>query len=179
MSSDDEEDWFEQALRESESESENEQVAEVEEERLNGRIVAVGDIVTYHLLRNDVLPAVSLVDGRTKRHEADEEVIDAWREIPERVSVENDPGTISSQLVRAIREALGSEESTRVEVDGEEDLGVIPAVLLADTGDTVVYGQPDEGTVYVSVNEDSKERCLELLRGMEGDVTEIEEIIGI
>ena len=40
----------------------------------SGPIVAVGDIVTYHLLSAGYFPRVALVDGKTERERVDREV---------------------------------------------------------------------------------------------------------
>ncbi len=140
---------------------------EVEEDRLTGRVIAVGDMVTYHLLEAGVTPDVAVVDGRTEREEVDDEVIERWKEVRVAARVENEPGTVSESLVGGVREAY--EEGGLVEVDGEEDLAVLPAVGLAEDGDTVVYGQPGEGMVYVDVDEEAQGYVLELLDRMDGE----------
>ena len=140
---------------------------EVEEDRLTGRVIAVGDMVTYHLLEAEVTPDVAVVDGRTEREEVDDEVIERWKEVRVAARVENEPGTVSESLVGGVREAY--EEGGLVEVDGEEDLAVLPAVALAEDGDTVVYGQPGEGMVYVDVDEETQGYVLELLDRMDGE----------
>ncbi len=158
--------------------------AEVEEERLggDGRVVAVGDMVAYHLLEAGVAPDIAVVDGRTKREEVDEEVVESWSALPVFRRVENEPGTVSRGLVVALREALGGNErgdGVLVEVDGEEDLAVLPALVLADEGDIVLYGQPGEGMVYVEVNDEKSARALDLLRRMDGDEDALESALGL
>jgi uncharacterized protein (UPF0218 family) len=158
--------------------------AEVEEERLrgDGRVIAVGDMVAYHLLEAGVAPDVAVVDGRTKREEVDEEVVESWSALPLFRRVENEPGTVSRGLVVALREALGKKgkgDGVLVEVDGEEDLAVLPALVLADEGDTVVYGQPGEGMVYVEVNSEKSAQALGLLRRMDGDEGALERALGL
>jgi len=37
-------------------------------------------------------------------------------------------------------------------VDGEEDLAVIPCVLMAPEGSLILYGQPGEGVVLVETD---------------------------
>jgi uncharacterized protein (UPF0218 family) len=140
---------------------------EVEKDRLTGRVIAVGDMVTYHLLEAGVRPDVAVVDGRTEREEVDEEVIERWKEVRVAARVENEPGTVSEGLVGALGKAY--EKGGLVEVDGEEDLAVLPAVALASDGDTVVYGQPGEGMVYVEVDEEAQRYVLELLDRMDGE----------
>lgn len=151
-------------------------LGEVNEERLgNGRVVAVGDMVTYHLLEAGLTPDVAVVDGRTKREEVDEEVVERWSEMEVVARVENPAGTVTDELVEGLRKAF--KEEGLVEVSGEEDLGVLPAVALADDGDTVLYGQPNQGMVYVEVDNEKREGVLELLRRMDGDTDALDKAL--
>lgn len=151
--------------------------SDVEPGLLGGRVVTVGDIVTYHFLEAGVVPDVAVVDGRTERKDVDETVVRRWRELPEAARVKNEAGTLSRELIEALREALVGEEAVRVEVVGEEDLAVLPAIVLCSGGDTVVYGQPGEGMVYVGVDGEVQEEALGLLQRM--DVRDVEELLGV
>ncbi len=147
-------------------------------------LVAVGDIVTYHLTKADRTPDVALIDGRTKRSAVDDhiqEAIDSDAFDRER-HVSNPPATLSAPLLTALREALdaaGEGTSTVIVVDGEEDLAALPAVAAAPTGASVVYGQPDEGMVLVSCAGESVERMRDLLGRMEGDTDQLWSLLGI
>lgn len=135
---------------------------------VDGPLIAVGDIVTYHFLQAGREPDVAVVDERTKR----ETVADDVREAVVRpdVTVANPAGSLVEELVRALATALAADDPTTVLVDGEEDLAVLPAVLLAPGGASVVYGQPDEGMVRVPVTADSKAKFRDLVERMDGDV---------
>ena len=126
-------------------------------------LVAVGDVVTYHLLEVGRPPDVALVDGRTQREATTGAVADRLDALDADYAVANAAGTISAALVEAIADALADGEPSVVAVDGEEDLAALPAVLLAPDGATVVYGQPDEGMVRVDVGPDARERARSLL----------------
>ena len=132
-------------------------------------LVAVGDIVTYHLLSAGRVPDVALVDERTKRSAVDSEVTEAIEGFDRRVAVENPPGTLTRGLLDAIREGVDGDRTTLVDVDGEEDLAALPAVLAVPDGASVVYGQPDEGMVLVTPDDPTRERAASLLDGMDGD----------
>ncbi len=54
-------------------------------------------------------------------------------------------------------------------VDGEEDLVVLPAIMIAPDGASVVYGQPDEGMVHVVVDDEVRREVRALLERFEGD----------
>ncbi len=140
-------------------------------------IVAVGDIVTYHLLEADRRPAVAIVDGKTKRERVEREVLNAPERFDERIDVANPQSTITDDLLEALVSALDSPGSTVIVVDGEEDLASIPAVLATAEGGSVVYGQPDEGMVLVPVTEGTRTRCRELLEAMKSDYDRIAAIV--
>jgi uncharacterized protein (UPF0218 family) len=132
-------------------------------------VVTVGDIVTYHVLQAGHTPRLALVDERTKRSAVDEEVTRAIDGFDETVTVENPAATLTADLLTAIRDGLASEASTLVSVDGEEDLAALPVVAAAPDGATVLYGQPDEGMVVVTVGDAERARVRKLLDGMDGD----------
>jgi uncharacterized protein (UPF0218 family) len=135
---------------------------------VDGQLIAVGDIVTYHFLQAGREPDVAVVDEHTKREVVTEEVRDAV--VRPDVTVSNPAGSLVEGLVRALADALGADDSTTVFVDGEEDLAVLPAVLLAPEGASVVYGQPDEGMVHVPVTADARAQFRGLVERMDGDV---------
>ncbi|MFC7074992.1 GTP-dependent dephospho-CoA kinase family protein [Haloarcula halophila] len=132
-------------------------------------IVAVGDIVTYHLLEAGRTPELALVDGRTHRSTVDEEIEAAVGGFDRRVTVENPPATLTEALLAAIRDGLDDGGTTLIVVDGEEDLAALPAVLAIPTTGSVVYGQPEEGMVLVTPDGAARDRARSLLERMEGD----------
>jgi len=135
---------------------------------VDGPLIAVGDIVTYHFLQAGRKPDVAVVDEHTKREVVDDDVRDAV--VRPDVTVANPAGSLVEPLVRALADALAGDDPTTVFVDGEEDLAVLPAVLLAPLGASVVYGQPDEGMVHVPVTAESKAEFRGLVERMDGDV---------
>ena len=134
-------------------------------------LVAVGDVVTYHLREAGGTPDVALIDGRTEREAVDVAIADSLAAAEERrVHVENPPAALSEALLIALREALATAEATIIEVDGEEDLAALPAILAAPDGASVVYGQPGEGMVRVAVTPERRAHARELFLAMDGDV---------
>jgi len=140
-------------------------------------LIAVGDIVTYHFERADRRPDVALVDGRTKRHAVDDEVRDAVDAGANRVDAANPAGTLTDDLLMALRDAVARDAPTTVVVDGEEDLATLPAVLAAPEGATVVYGQPDRGMVAVDVTAETRAEFRDLLERMDGDRERLWELL--
>ena len=138
-------------------------------EDVDGPLIAVGDVVTYHFLQAGRPPDVALVDERTKRSAVDEEIRETVTE-GTTVEVVNPPAEISQAVVEALLEGLERDEPTTVLVEGEEDLVALPAIVAAPEGASVVYGQPDEGMVHVKVTDEHRRDVRELLDRFEGDV---------
>jgi len=131
-------------------------------------LVAVGDVVTYHLVRVGRRPDVAVIDGRTERERVDETVAEG---LPDPgIEVTNPPGTLSRGLLETIVAVLDDPDPTVVGVDGEEDLATLPAIVATPLGGAVVYGQPGEGMVLVPVTEATKAEARGLLERMSGDV---------
>jgi len=116
------------------------------------------------------VPDLALVDERTKRATVDDEVSDAVTDdrFDRVVTVSNPPATLTAALLEAIVTGLG-DGTTLVRVDGEEDLAALPAIAAARDGASVLYGQPDEGVVHVTVDDEVRERVSALLEAMDGD----------
>jgi uncharacterized protein (UPF0218 family) len=132
-------------------------------------VIAVGDIVAYHLSQAGRRPSVAVIDRRTQREAVDPAVADAVLADDRRqVTVANPAGTITAPLVAALVDAIDDPEPVVVVVSGEEDLAVLPAVLAAPTGARVLYGQPEEGMVQVTVDDDARATVRDLLARMDG-----------
>ncbi len=125
------------------------------------RIVAIGDVVTKTLLEVGVEPDIVVVDGKTLRNVSLKVNLEGWMKI----SFRNPPGMIKKDAWKAFREAylVGK---VCLEVDGEEDLLAIPAVLLAPEGTIIIYGQPGQGLVVVEVDDNIKRIVLNIVEKM-------------
>jgi uncharacterized protein (UPF0218 family) len=133
-------------------------------------MVSIGDQVTYTLLHHNLLPRIAIVDFIIKRSEYPEEMRKTIQSFGSRViQVSNPPGCITKELMDALREAFAQELSSlslRIEVDGEEDLASLAAILLAPNDVTIIYGLPDKGVIVVPATEDNKERVRAVLAKM-------------
>jgi uncharacterized protein (UPF0218 family) len=92
--------------------------------------------------------------------------------------VTNPPATLSRALLDALRTALDRDDPTVIEVDGEEDLAALPAILATPEGGCVVYGQPGEGMVLVPVTDETQSLARDLLSRMDGDTDAAFERLG-
>lgn len=130
------------------------------------KITTVGDATTDRVSRAGITPDVQIVDGKSMRKA---------RPFPggsydAEMKVVNDPGMISEQAMSVMVECYRGDRSTRIIVDGEEDLLVLPAINLSPIGAIVLYGQPKEGIVMVEVNNKVKRKVQTILKEMKRGV---------
>jgi Uncharacterized protein conserved in archaea len=134
-------------------------------------VVAVGDVVTYHLREAGRVPDVALVDGKTEREAVRSEIDETLAAGTERrITVENPAAALTASLLEALADALADPDPVTIEVDGEEDLAALPAIVAAPDGASVVYGQPGEGMVRVGVTPETRRAARELFDRLDGDV---------
>lgn len=138
-------------------------------------LAVVGDASTKNLLRVGVNPDIIVVDYRVMR-----QPIEPYRlEGRHLIRARNPPGTIDADAWRALEEAVTLKSGVAVIVEGEEDLLVLPLIILLPVGSLIVYGQPHEGLVAVEVTADRKRWAEEFMgrmeeagSGAEGDLNE-------
>jgi len=133
-------------------------------------IFTVGDIVSYHLIKNKVSPHLLIFDLKTKRGEVDKGVKKTLKNIfPNKIV--NQPGTISKEAFLTIKtcveKILSKNEKQAVFVDGEEDLLALPVILFSPLNSLVFYGHWQLGVVGVEADEGIKEKIFELLNSFE------------
>ncbi len=127
----------------------------------NKKIVCVGDIVFLSMLEKNLYPNLAIIDLKTKRYKKiniDENILKKFKIL----RAKNPRSTITRDLYEKIREGLRYDRCLII-VDGEEDLAVIPCILLCDESHVILYGQPDEGIVLVEINEETLERISAIL----------------
>jgi hypothetical protein len=121
-------------------------------------LITVGDRVTQTSLELGLKPKLAIVDYKIGRKEIDYNYQDKFKKI---LSAINKPGQISEEVTKKIKESL-KYENCLLEIDGEEDLLVLPVILKLKTG-IVCYGQPNEGIVLIKINKKKKEKVKNLL----------------
>lgn len=127
------------------------------------KLISVGDVTTFHLLEAGFVPDLCIVDDRTKRQPVSDDVSFRTKDrVYREVLVDNPAGLITDDLIRSIAEAVRSKTPVRIFVRGEEDLATLPVIAMAPLGTVVLYGQPDEGVVFVEVTEEKKAFILAL-----------------
>ena len=87
-----------------------------------------------------------------------------------RLRARNPPAMITLELWEAIQNAffmIGTGGRVGIEVEGEEDLAAIPAIIMAPEGARVLYGMPGKGMVVVTVDSGARKKAQALLGLME------------
>jgi uncharacterized protein (UPF0218 family) len=98
---------------------------------------------------------IKIFDGKIKRRKIK-------KVLPYSLKCENPKGTIQKEVWEIIKRAIKEEKN--VFVEGEEDLLVIPSVLLAPKNSLVIYGFPRRGICAILVNEKTKKKFKNLLK---------------
>lgn len=123
-------------------------------------LAAVGDVTVMLFNARDIVPKLRVVDlmvERVRRYQDLSEM--GLKNVNLTYTAQNTPGQISPQVFQIVREAfldVKSGKTVVLQIDGEEDLTVLPILLHAPIGWVVCYGQPNVGTVKVVVSEDTK-----------------------
>jgi len=112
--------------------------------RKNAPVVSVGDQTTRTLLDAGLTPDLMIIDNKVNRIEFHDLKPMIARRHFDTHRVTSGPGFISAQARNEIQKALNDMRHTPLvlEVDGEEDLLALPAIIEAPVGAVVYYGQP-------------------------------------
>lgn len=132
-------------------------------------IIAIGDYVSASVILEGIFPRIIIVDYITKRGEISDEFKEALQH-PKYTPIKiiNPPGYITHELWDIIEKLCKNLPSNhiRIEVEGEEDLAAIPAMLYAPTNATIIYGMPDKGVVVVPSTEEYKDKARKIIAKM-------------
>jgi pantetheine-phosphate adenylyltransferase len=129
-------------------------------------VISVGDVTTKILNELSFKQKLSVIDFKIARKETLSSFSDLGFSGGEKVVfVKNPAGYIARDLFLKVSEIIKSDFNKRtvLNVIGEEDLAVLPLILVAPLGTIIYYGQPNVGTVKISVSENSKEQAYNLV----------------
>ena len=126
-------------------------------------LITVGDKTTENMLQFGLKPQIQIIDGLEKRNQRMVPIDDT---INTKLSCKNPPGEITEESIQVIKKAFSSEPPVRIIVDGEEDLLVIPACIFAPENSVVMYGQPNEGLVIVTITPEIRAKVQKILDAM-------------
>ena len=127
----------------------------------NSFIITVGDATTEKMLKFNLIPSLSIIDGFEKRKKRNPPSGNATK-----LFCDNPAGEISIQSINTIKDALKTKPPVQIMVNGEEDLLVIPVCVYAPQNAIILYGQPNEGLVIVKITQEIRNKTQELLNLM-------------
>ena len=122
---------------------------QLQEEKL---IIAIGDVTSMNLFECGIQPQICIVDNLTKRKPI-EHNLNHTNNIK---YVENPAGVLTEEFIEVCIESIKEASNKNpliIQVNGEEDLAVLPCVINSPRDTFILYGQPNEGVVLVKVNE--------------------------
>ena len=129
-------------------------------------IISVGDVTTNNLIESQIFPNLGIIDNRIQRGDSTKEI--KYNAIL--LNAKNPAGTITDDLWETINYAISSIKNSKnnylIVVKGEEDLAVLPCILMAPKNTVIMYGQPNEGLVVLNA-ETVKEKAKKLINEFE------------
>ena len=135
---------------------------EILEEKKPPCFATVGDYVTFYIMESGLNPDLAVVDHRVMRQD-----VEPFKFLREKVAVINPAGTIKAEAQRVLRDAITLKKRLGVVVEGEEDLLVLPLMAMMPIGSVIVYGQPREGMVVVTLTEERRRWAKDFMAEME------------
>jgi uncharacterized protein (UPF0218 family) len=121
--------------------------------------------VSSNILDSGLHPNIVIVDHRIMRKSIEPIEFDR-----EHVCVSNPPGTISANAQRILYKAIQKHKTIAVIVKGEEDLLVLPLMVHMPLGSVIIYGQPSEGMVVITLTEERKNWAIQFMNTMYREV---------
>ncbi|NMB56971.1 pantetheine-phosphate adenylyltransferase [Candidatus Beckwithbacteria bacterium] len=125
--------------------------------------IIVGDQTGIFCLKNKLEADCLIFDSQSQREKLTFSPLDLISK-NKLETVTNPAGTISLNLCKKIKTILSKQKHLLVK--GEEDLAVVPAILLAPLDTLIFYGQPNQGIVVLKVTEEKKEWVRNFLQNL-------------
>lgn len=133
-------------------------------QNINGtQAVVVGDAAAQKFNEKKIGQFLSIVDFLIHREIKFHELSELGFDGQNVKKIKNSHGELTPELMQAVVEAFSKKTKAVILIDGEDDLAVLPVLLIAPLGFSVFYGQPNEGLVRVDVTEEIKEKAYTLV----------------
>ncbi len=133
----------------------------------DNQIITVGDATTVRFHNEGKKQKIAVVDFVVERKRIYTSLDElGFAENYESYEVTNPAATLTPLLWQAVYDSFTNTtlKEIVIRISGEEDLAVIPIILVAPLGYHLFYGQPHEGLVWVEINLESKEKAYGLLK---------------
>jgi GTP-dependent dephospho-CoA kinase len=122
-------------------------------------VVTVGDATTERLVSFKIIPDIAIIDGKERRLATNHRASYPAREL----HCANPSGSITTEALDILRQAVTGTHPVRIVVEGEEDMLALPMFWMAPEGSVVLYGQPLEGIVAVNISASKKNEAKDLM----------------
>ena len=133
----------------------------------NNFLITVGDETSKIFNKLSIHPNIAVIDYKVARKKKYKDLKELGFLGDQRIyEVKNPPGSISKELFKLIKnifENITNKDQIIIQIDGEEDLSVLPLILAAPLGTSIFYGQAGEGIVEVHIDEETKAKIRFLL----------------
>ena len=129
----------------------------------NSYLITVGDRTTEKMIEFDLIPSLQIIDNLEKREKRTSPTL-ANDTIE--LSIVNPATEITPQSIDLIKKSFTLKPPVRINVEGEEDLLVLPVCIYAPENAIVMYGQPNEGLVIVKITPEIRNKTQSLLDSM-------------
>ncbi len=126
------------------------------------KVFVVGDVATANILKYGICADIYIVDNKVMR----KPILPVPLKTESEIYIKNPPGTITPEAWKAIQDATKETKVTKIVVEGEEDLLVLPMIMNAPINAIVVYGQPHKGIVMVRITKEKKQEIKSILKAM-------------
>lgn len=140
-----------------------------------GLLINVGDQSAYSLLQSGISLDIIVIDNKVRRQPFKGKIDFNGKEL----KAVNRLGIMGRSLWTTVKKSISlasGKEKIKVVVAGEDDLAVLPYVIMAPLGSVILYGQPEldfegekieGGLVAIKVDLEKKNDAVRLLREME------------
>jgi hypothetical protein len=130
---------------------------------INGKVISIGDITTKNLISKNIIPNLAIFDLKTKRNIP----VDIPHKFDNTIKIDNPPGCISDEAIKQIKHLSKIDcKNVALIVDGEEDLLALPVIKYFPKNTTVLYGQPNEGVVVLTITSELKKEIDKIINMM-------------
>ena len=123
-------------------------------------LITVGDVTTKKFNNLRFNQDISIVDFKVSRKKKFSSLAELGFSGKEKIiKFSNPAGCLTPSLFKTAPQVFKLRRKNGriiLQIDGEEDLSVLPLTLAAPLGSVIFYGQPSEGVVRVEVSEKSK-----------------------
>ena len=138
-------------------------IKKISKDTIVPKIISVGDVATQTLFYNSVKPDLAVIDEKVQRKKIEPSEYLGF----EIRNAENPAGSITKEAWSEIQRAIKYDENRIIiKISGEEDLLVFPVILEAPYNSKVLYGQPNEGLVIVTITKEVKNKANMLMLKM-------------